>query len=178
MWRNPLPLRLIPTDESESFRTMPEGSTGLPLRPHPGAFGFERLHHTHEGVDLYAPEGTQVTACEDGVVVAVLPFTGAHADSPWWHDTWAVLVEGHSGVIVYGEITPTAVLGQPVEAGEKIGTVTQVLKKDKGRPMSMLHLELYRHGVREPKAWTKGGWHFWPDGIDDPTGYLLDISPE
>lgn len=172
---NPLPsLSLIPVTESESFKTMPEGATGIPHGDdHPGAFGYRRAHHTHEGVDLYAPEGTYVAAVEGGVVVAVLDFTGPSATppSPWWRDTQAILIEGDTGVIVYGEVgVGTGIReGTRVSAGEIIGHVRQVLTRDKGRPMSMLHLELHRHGTRDAFEWVDER----PETLLDPTPYLL-----
>lgn len=158
-----------------SFLTMPEGSTGLPLSPHPGSFGFVRKHHTHEGVDLYAPEGTPVYAVEAGQIVAIIPFTGPQVDMPWWNDTHAVLVEGNTGVVLYGEIVPDASLkvGWYIGAGHPLGSVTAVLRHDKGRPMAMLHLELYDHIVREPVEWIGVKR---PDGLKDPTPYLTSAK--
>lgn len=173
-WRNPLSLRLIESDDSLSFQTLPDGATALPLAPHPGAFGVMRANHVHEGVDLYCPDGTPVHAVEDGEVVAVVPFTGAHAGSDWWHDTDAVLVEGASGVVVYGEITPAVAVGAHVTAGERIGQVRQVLKVDKGRPMSMLHLELHVHGTRDAYEWPDENNR--PPSLRDPTPFLQKVS--
>jgi len=178
-WSNPLPLRLIPTPDSNSFRTMPQGWTGLPLSPHPGAYGVQRKHHRHEGVDLYAPEGTAVHAMEPGTVVAVIAaFTGPGATppSPWWLDTSAVLVEGASGVVLYGEITPAPglVLGSRLDRGTMIGRIRQVLAKDKGRPMSMLHLELHEHGTRVDSEWTVDGVS--PPSLRDPTPMLMEAA--
>ena len=170
-WTKPLPLNLIPTSDGESFRNMPEGSTGLPCGLHPGAFGFKRKHHIHEGVDLYCPEGTLVRAVETGTVVAVIDFTGSKADppSPWWYDTQAVLIEGPTGVVIYGEIESFVQKGERIYAGEEIGRVKQVLTIDKGRPMSMLHLELHRSGTRDAFAWEAER----PESLLDPTNYLL-----
>lgn len=175
-WRTPIPYKLQPTHDSMSFQTMPEGVTGLPLLPHPGAFGAVRKHHTHEGVDLYCPEGTPVMAVEAGTIVAIIPFTGPQVDMGWWHDTDAVMVEGATGVVLYGEITPEPLaIGQAVEPGDVIGHVKQVLVNDKGRPMSMLHLELYSLGTREAFEWKK-----WadsrPPALLDPTQHLIDCA--
>lgn len=171
MWRNPVPFDLRPTTESESFKDMAPHETGLPLPPHPGAFGVWRKHHVHEGVDLYVPEGTLITAVEDGEVVGIMPFTGEHAGSPWWRNTWAVMVEGQTGVVLYGELEPLLSLrDRRVMAGDLIGNATTVLTKDKGRPMCMLHLELYEHGVREPMEWKLG--EDQPFGLCDPTPYF------
>jgi len=169
-WHNPLPLKLIATVDSLSFERMAPDETGLPLAPHPGAFGVRRANHTHEGVDLYAPHGTPVFAVETGVVVAVKPFTGPHAGLPWWLDTWAVFVEGESGVVVYGEVVPTVAEGAVVQAGEPLGTVSTVLAKDKGRPRAMLHLELHAPGSRVAPEWLQHDAR--PDVLCDPTPYL------
>lgn len=173
-WINPLPYDLLPTAESESFKVMPPGMTGLPLAPHPGAFGVRRKHHTHEGVDLYCPHGTPVRAIEAGAVDAIKPFTGPHAGLPWWRDTWAIFVTGASGTIVYGEVAPHTKVGQKVVAGELLGVVIRVLKHDKGRPMSMLHLELRPQGITEEIQWL--AHEMKPPALLDPTPLLLGCS--
>lgn len=171
-WCNPLPLKLVPTDDSLSYEDIPDGYTGLPLTPHPGAFAIQRKFHIHEGVDLYAPVGTPVFAVEAGEVVAVIPFTGEHAGYPHWENTWAVLVEGETGVVVYGEIQNIVEVGDKIQKGQWVGSILRVLKNDKGRPMSMLHLELYEHGARDTVEWTTGPQ---AEGHLDPTPYLLKI---
>jgi murein DD-endopeptidase MepM/ murein hydrolase activator NlpD len=171
---NPLPLRLIPTSDPMSLLTQPPGTTGLPLAPHPGAFGFQRARQVHTGVDLYCPPGTPVCAMEAGRVVAVLPFTGTHAKSPWWLNTWVVLVEGASGVFVYGHLKPGAELGEYLAPGSFIGQVLQVLRDGSGRPTSMLHLELNAGGVREPTSWPDVNAK--PATLLDPTPILLAIA--
>ena len=173
MWHSPLPLALVPSSNSLSFQDLEAGQTALPLAPHPGAFGVVRKHHTHEGVDLYAPEGTPVSAVEAGQVVRIEPFTGPHAGSPWWHDTWAVFVEGASGVVVYGEIQPQVGLveGARVEPGQVLGQILQVLKTPKGRPATMLHLELHAPGARSAPGWDHGQPR--PATLLDPTPWLL-----
>ena len=175
-WHPPINLNLVPSDDSLSFQGMKDGETALPLPPHPGAFGVERAHHLHEGVDLYCAEGTPVQAVEAGTVVAIIPFTGPKAGSDWWHDTEAVLVEGASGVVLYGEISPNGKqLGDAVQRGETLGQVKQVLKTDKGRPMSMLHLEFHAAGTRDAFEWTKASGK--PPSLRDPTPYLRAAKP-
>lgn len=175
MWHNPLPtMSLHPSQGSEDFLTFEPDNTGVPIGPnHPGSFGFKRKHHTHEGVDLYCPENTPVAAVEFSVVVGLVPFTGAHATppSPWWQNTWALLLEGETGVVVYGEIKPQYDywIGDRVQPGEIIGHVIPVLIEDKGRPMSMLHLELHKHGTTEAVDWA----HERPSSLLDPTEHLL-----
>lgn len=180
-WINPIPLALMPDMESRGFERYPEGITGLPTGSlHPGSFGYQRANHVHEGVDIYCPAGTPVRAVEDGTVVAIIEFTGSRAEppSPWWHDTQAILIEGPSGVVLYGEVGvgDGMSVGMRVEAGTEIGRVRQVLKKDKNppRPMSMLHLELHVMGTRDAYEWTVEGGR--PASLLDPTGHLAAIA--
>jgi murein DD-endopeptidase MepM/ murein hydrolase activator NlpD len=170
-WRVPIDKRLVPTTTRDRIVTAHE--THLPLPPHPGAFAAKRTHHTHEGVDLYCPQGTPVFAVEPGEIVAIIPFTGSRAEppSPWWRDTDAVLVEGASGVVVYGEIVSAIGrrVGDHVQRGEPVGCVLQVLTKDKGYPMSMLHLELHVRGTRYAYDWLDER----PPSLLDPTPFLF-----
>jgi murein DD-endopeptidase MepM/ murein hydrolase activator NlpD len=161
----------------------------LPQGDHPGAFGAVRKFDIHTGVDLYCDEGTPVYAVEDGEVIAIEEFTGPNAESPWWHETLAVLVKGESGVVGYGEVSigfvptienpPFIKVGELVKRGDLIGWTKQVLKKDKGKPMCMLHLELYLPKTTETVWWRKEGEkaNWWKDTkppcLLDPTEKLL-----
>ena len=162
-----------------TFPLHPKYCTGIPVGHHPGAFGFVRHHAHHTGVDLYTDLGEVVRAVEGGTVVGIQGFTGSKVGMEWWNDTDAVLVEGRSGVINYGEILPFSRLkiGSIVRRGDPIGRVTPVVKEGHERPdvpghsRSMLHLELYPHGHDK--------WLPWPLGEDehaqvDPTQLLLD----
>lgn len=142
----------------------------VPFGDHPGSFGSVRLHDVHTGIDLYCAPNEPVYAMEAGVVVAIEVFTGPNTNppSPWWHETWAILIEGESGVFLYGEISTSLGVGTLVKRGQYIGNVKTVLKKDKGKPMTMLHVEQYVPGVRE------GVW--WKCNEDKPST-LLDPYP-
>jgi len=168
MWVFPLPNKIVGvTKDSQSFVHLDlSRETEIPLPPHVGSFGHVRTFHTHEGVDLYANPGDHVVAVQDSIILNIIPFTGEHARSPWWENTWAVLALGSSGTICYGEITPhpTLTIGQSLVAGQLIGKVKSVLKKDKGRPMSMLHLEAYRGSSIKPIC------------LDHINGQVADIS--
>lgn len=140
----------------------------------PGQFATARKHDIHTGVDLYTEPMTDVVAVELGIVVNVEPFTGDHAGSPWWNRTWATLVEGPSGVVAYGEILPAPGLriGDVVDPGMRLGHVLTVLPKDKGRPRTMLHLELYARGTRKTVWWKLGESR--PAELLDPTSLLKE----
>jgi hypothetical protein len=150
------------------------------LGNHPGAFGVVRKNHIHEGIDLYCEPGTPVKAIEDGTVVGIYNFTGERAGSPWWNDTCCVMIEGASGVINYGELDDDIDIilpgvGAQVKCGDVIGHVKTVLKHDKGLPMTMLHLERYVTGTKEPiKEWTLGTPQ--PKQLLNPT--ILILAPQ
>jgi hypothetical protein len=165
------------TKDSLHFQSIDIDKTvHIPLPPHPGAFGVRRKFHTHEGVDLYCLEHQPVCAMESGIIVDILKFTGPHAGSPWWFDTFAVAVQGESGIINYGEINPSPEIkiGCHIEKQQLLGSVLTVLRKDKGRPRNMLHLELYEHGAKISQTWSADGPK--PNGLLDPTPLLLKAA--
>ncbi len=146
----------------------------IPRGGHPGAFGFPRKHERHFGVDLYAPEGHPVHTVEPCKIIRIIPFTGYHADSPWWRTTWAILAEGPSGIIVYGEIEALDGLttGTVLERGSLIGHVIPVLYEDKGNGTTMLHLELWAPDRDlDPQDWALDSPQ--PEGLRDPTTLLI-----
>lgn len=162
------------------------GSLRLPSPDEPGSFGFKRKHHIHEGVDIYCNPLARVNAVEDGKFISVIKFTGEFAGSPWWNNTYAILVEGESGVIVYGETMHNPFyedrrknlifISDKISKGDYLGLVVPVLKVDKGKPMSMLHLELYEHGYYEPVEWKLD--ESKPEGLLDPTSLLKEAYEE
>lgn len=152
-----------------------EYDTMIPTGDHPGAFAAVRKNHIHEGVDLYANNGDRVYAMVTGKVVAVIEdFTGPGCGMPWWNQTSALAIEDENGVWIYGEITVAhgIKLGDVITKGTDIGSVKQVLKEDKGRPMAMLHLERYTVGTTE----SVGLWELntpQPSNLIDPTPELV-----
>ncbi len=148
----------------------------VPIPKHVGAFGVTRRFHVHEGVDLYCHDGDPVVCVEAGIVRCITPFTGAHAGSDWWNDTFAVIVEGEHGLINYGEIKPHPQLreGDRVQAGDRIGDILQVLRVDKGRPQSMLHVELYSPGPIDLATWKPNRPR--PPRLLDPTSLLVQAG--
>jgi len=151
---------------------------GIPTCGHPGSFACKRKNSTHTGVDLYTTDGARVHAVEDGKVVDIEHFTGEWDGSPWWNNTDCVLVEGPTGVVCYGEVSiPHHIqVGMNVYRGQWIANVKRVLKEGKERPdimghsTSMLHMELYQHGI------VKSSNGFDPNLLHDPTPFLLNSS--
>lgn len=172
----PIPYRVVGvTFDSMSFQNLGPREVEIPVGSHVGAFGVERRHDVHKGVDLYCDEGTVVSAIEPGEVVDIRPFTGPRCGTPWWCDTEAISVEGNSGVFVYGEIRVGDLgVGDRVSVGKPLGSVVRVLKKDKGRPVSMLHLALHHHSVLSNGVWGIGAPQ--PLGLLDPTNRLIRMT--
>lgn len=141
-----------------------------------GMFGAIRKHDIHTGIDLYTVENSPVYAMEAGIVVGIEDFTGP-PESPWWLPTQAVLVEGISGVLLYGEISTQLNEGDTIMEGEVIGYVRPVLPEHKvrndipGHSRFMLHMELYKHNTRKSVIWTLGADR--PENLLDPTALIM-----
>lgn len=144
----------------------------IPEQSHPGSFAARRKFDIHTGVDLYCAHGNKVYAVEDGEVVEIEIYTGPRAESPWWNETYALLIKGESGVVCYGEIEPSEVLqkGSFVKKGQCLGSVLTVLKRYKGKPTAMLHFELYTSETTESVWWKLGDPR--PANLLDPTEKL------
>ena len=138
--------------------------------PTENRWGAVRKHDVHTGVDLFAPDGTEVYAIEGGVVIDVSTFTGASIGLKWWCETMSCAVESKDKVILYGELyQPCVEVGETVKEGQVIGLIKTVLLKDKGRPMSMLHIEKYDHGYRGNPEVNYNIWDGWELDKDDNT---------
>ena len=117
----------------------------LPFRPaesykeHPRSFGANRSggQRKHAGCDLYAPEGTDVYAMEDGtVLVAPYPFYGG---------TYALEIDHLKYIGRYTEIkeaAPGIRRGVKVKKGQLIASVGKITTKN-GTVLQMLHFEMY-----------------------------------
>ena len=150
---------------------------GVPVYPHPGAFGYVRKNSKHTGLDLYTNLNEEVYAVEDGVVIGTEDFTGPSDNSPWWNDTKCLLVKGPTGVVNYGEINPyqefSQNIGRRVYKGDAIGRVMRVIKEGRehfeipGWSPSMLHIEVYNHDV------LKASHGFEENVLNDPTPFIL-----
>ncbi len=149
----------------------PLKSYTLPDRKSQGWFASKRKYDVHTGIDLYCKFGDPVFAIEDGTVTNVCHFTGERAGSDWWNNTDAILIKGESGVILYGELIPLVKIGDKIKAGDNIGHILRVLKKNKGNPMDMLHLELYQSDyIGDGEVWKLD--ENKPDKLKDPSELL------
>lgn len=150
--------------------------TEIPVSPtHPGSYLYKRKHHIHEGIDLYCNPGQPVVAMATGIVTNIIPFTGEIAGTPHWNNTYGVVIQDTKGVWIYGEIQPAQgiEIGQILMANVIVGHVIPVLKKDKGRPTSMLHLERYTKGTTTSVGIILHSDEI-PDNIRNPITSILD----
>lgn len=157
--------------------------TKPPKPSDPGAFGAIRKYDIHTGIDLYCNDGAKVNALYDGIIVNIEKFTGEHANTPWWNNTWSILVKDTVGTILYGELIPNQNLyiGAEVKHGDVIGVVKQVLKVDKKvTPLSMLHMELYTPNTKHSTWWhlntPKPSNLLNPEIIFNPLQYMKYVN--
>lgn len=130
-----------------------------------GSFGARRptsadFTRRHQGVDLYAPVGAAVLACEDGVIVAVQGWSGP--------GTKALLVESDGVLLLYGAVAPGSygAIGTTVRRGEKIATIGVY-----PHGSSMLHFEAWEPGIRPPRPpWSAHGQQ--PAALHNAEEYL------
>lgn len=120
----------------------------------------------HVGVDLFAYDGDEVVAIEDGRIISFYRFyTRANGE-----ETYALFVE-HQGVVInYGEVKSNAQqrydwrVGDQVSAGQKIAQVSGT---------DMIHFETYIPGTQQNQSWPKNATR--PTRLLNPTQYLLDL---
>ena len=163
------------TNNPESWRNNLGDLVEIPIGNHPGAFNFKRKNHYHEGVDLYAQNNEPIYNIKDAIIINIHPFTGKNANSPWWEDTFCVLTKSSTCYFLYGEIIPNPLLkiGDFIKEGALIGKIKTVLKKDKGLPMSMLHLECYDINFNISSGFPGNSLNSLPQWVLDPTPFLL-----
>lgn len=178
MYVFPLEKKVVTINNSKTdFLPSYEHASEIPVYPHPGAFAAVRKHHVHEGVDLYCDPGDPISCIGVGTVENISIFTGPRAGSPWWKETWAVTIRHKDFVAVYGELVPfgwNIPKGYPVGPGDLLGVATPVLDKDKGRPMTMLHFEIYSPEMQGIVEWNP--FTDKPLYLLDPTFLLLNIA--
>ena len=146
-------------------------------------FGPVLKYDIHTGIDIFMHEDATVYVPYDGEVVKIGWFTGTNAEptpSPWWNDTQYVIIRHHAlgKYILYGEIEVCNGLyvGKVVQAGDMLGNIVQVLKRDKGLPMSMLHIEQYDSIEKAPAIWKLN--ESCPIGLEDPYDFLLSLKKQ
>jgi murein DD-endopeptidase MepM/ murein hydrolase activator NlpD len=164
----------------------------IPQKGEAGSFWEDRGDRFHCGVDLYAPENTEVVSIEKGVVAETGVMTSPEI-LPYWNPTYYVIIEHERGLFCkYGELAGFTVReGDEIEPGRLIGYVGMVLnsskidescplyiRKLKDKNPSMLHFELWKKlPVATHRNYLGGNWfgEEKPENLVDPTGYLEQL---
>ena len=164
----------------------------LPASGAPGSFWENRGDRYHCGVDIYAPEGSDVLSVEDGKVIDIDIFTSPDK-MPYWNTTYHILLKNKNGFVCkYAELDDVTVsVDESVRAGQLIGHVGLVLNSDKitvlsplyiqsinkNKYHSMLHFELYTSELDNHEYYSGGNWFGTkkPKNLLDPTSYLSRI---
>lgn len=168
-------------------------SKDIPKAKSQGSFWENRGDRRHCGIDIYAPDGSEVLSIEDGRVIDIGVATSPDK-VPYWNTTYYILIKNRSGHICkYSELKDVVVnVNDDVKAGELIGhvgTVIDTSKVDESSPdyiqkivkekrQSMLHFELYRQSIEESEEYVGGNWFgdSKPTNLLDPTEYLKSVS--
>jgi len=164
----------------------------IPQKGDAGSFWEDRGDRYHCGIDLYAPENTEVLSIEEGIVSETGHMTSPEI-LPYWNPTYYVIIENTSGRFCkYGELAECTVQkGEQVCPGQLIGYVGMVLncakidesspsyiRKLKDKNPSMLHFELWKDKpVTSHGDYLGGNWFSEekPENLIDPAEYLASI---
>ncbi|MEN6293842.1 MAG: M23 family metallopeptidase [Methanobacterium sp.] len=161
----------------------------VPQKGDAGSFWENRGDRYHCGVDLYAPENTEVVSIERGVVAETGLMTSPEI-LPYWNPTYYVVIEQSRGLFCkYGELAGfTVKKGDEIEPGSLIGHLGMVLNSEKiddscplyihklkNKNPSILHFEVWRNEpISAQRNYLGGNWFAeeMPENLIDPTGYL------
>lgn len=128
---------------------LPAAPRILPSSGNPGSFGEQRGDRRHCGIDLYAPEGSQVVSVAEGRVLAVGLFT-TPAQVSYWNHTYHLLVRNQDRTICrYAELRDVVIkAGSHVAAGQVVGHVGTVLNREKIDDRAPLYVQRLRQAGR------------------------------
>lgn len=161
----------------------------VPQKGEAGSFWEDRGDRHHCGVDLYAPENTEVFSIEGGTISEIGLMTSPEI-LPYWNPTYYVIIEHRRGLFCkYSELARfTVKKGDEIESGNLIGYVGMVLnpskigkacpiyiQKLKKKNPSMLHFEVWENKpIATHRNYLGGNWFARekPENLMDPTGYL------
>jgi hypothetical protein len=132
-------------------------------------FGYSQKNGKHQsGIELYCDEGQEVFAIEESDIIDMFLSTGYGAETPWFQNTYTLLLEGNSGVINYSciLIDHDVKFGKTIKEGQLIGRIKKLMDIS----IPSLYIGLYYNGVEEPIEWNRG--EVKPTELLDPTDML------
>jgi murein DD-endopeptidase MepM/ murein hydrolase activator NlpD len=167
-------------------------SKKIPSKDNPGSFWECRGDRFHSGIDIYAPEASEVLSIDEGKVIETGEFTSPKI-VPYWNKTYYILIKNKNEFFYkYAELGKIMVKsGEEVKAGQLIGQVGLVLnskKITKDSPnyiynikqdgeMSMLHFELFKSKPNQNKNYLGGNIfnNIKPKDLLDPSILLKNL---
>jgi hypothetical protein len=167
-------------------------SKKLPEKGTLGSFWENRGDRHHTGVDIFAPPGSEVVACDSGYVIDVGEFQ-VPEKSKYINKSYFVSIKTEDNFIYkYAELSEVYVnMGDYVLEGTPIGQIDIIINPenlDYKTPdyifdmvdddrLSMLHLEIYLAPITEVKPYESGNFlgDEKPYSLIDP-GFFLDGS--
>jgi len=126
------------------------------------SFGAVKKENIHTGIKLHCADRFIYTI-ESGKIINILPYFKTSGNNK----LYSVMIEGESGVFLYGGIRPSRYLkiGNYVDRQHYIG---EALLHHNSK--LMLHLELYKYGTVEPVQWLTT--ENKPSNLLDPTNII------
>lgn len=161
--------------KTEWSSPLPNSSVRVPLGAgHVNGFGGKRRNGFNTGIDLLCDAYQPVASVEAGTIVAIVNFSKKGKTKPWINTSRALLIEGDSGVVCYGNVKPNSKLkvGSFVSKGQVVGKVIPIYKNKKNR-VCKLKLEWYTHGTRRRSSWNFN--KDIPGNLLNPTHMLLPL---
>lgn len=161
----------------------------IPKNGVPGSFWEDRGDRYHCGIDIYAPEHSEILTIQNGKVIDIGVFTSPEM-LDYWNKTFYVIIKSPQNVIFkYAEVGEILVhIGDYVTAGQTIARVGRVLNEemiDHTTPQyvhdlvedgktTMLHLEIYNAPVTEVRPYLGGNFlgETKPYSLIDPSLFL------
>ena len=164
-------------------------SKKIPKNGAAGSFWEDRGDRRHCGIDIYAPDDSEVIAIDSGKVIDSGVFTSPEMH-PYWNKTYYIIIKSNQNLLFkYAELKDVSVhVGDYVEISQPIGKVGSVIierdvtYKDpyyvrelaqKGN-MCMLHLEIYKAPVIAVHPYLAGSFFgdHMPESLVDPALFL------
>ena len=161
----------------------------VPSKGSPGSFWEDRYNQYNCGVDIYAPEGAEVLAVDNGTVIKKGVFS--HPEyGRYFHETYYVIIKTKTKLFMkYAALSEIDVaIGEKVQKGQKIGTVGKVFNTGShfhetpsfiqdmisNDRMSMLHLEFLKAPIIDLRPYFFGNFlgNERPHSLVDPAVLL------
>ncbi len=161
----------------------------LPQDGEPGSFWEDRGDRRHCGVDIAAPENSEVVAVEGGYVVDKGQFS-VSGEFDFHDDTYFIAIKTPQKLVVkYAGLKEVyANIGDYVEAGQVIGILGKIIDEEKISPSDpfyvqslaesgrnvALHLEIYKAPITIAQPYDTGNYlgERKPSSLIDPELYL------